>query len=126
MWRSISLRNRLNLIFGSLLALWLAVDVSRILVEASAQARAETQNAMRLTKEFVSTTLERLQDASEPERAIEALLASLENVRHVRVGVGEPSVASAIVLAASNGSKAPLWFRSLVNAPNEVVTIPMV
>ncbi len=126
MWRSISLRNRLNLIFGSLLALWLAVDVSRIVIEASARARAETENAMRLTKEFVVTTLDRLQDASEPERAIEALLASLENVRHVRVGVGQPSFASAIVLAASNGSKAPFWFRALVNAPHEVVSVPIV
>jgi two-component system sensor histidine kinase UhpB len=126
MWRSTSLRNRLNLIFGSLLALWLVVDVSRILVEASVRARAETENAMRLTKEFVATALDRLQDASEPERAIETLLASLENVRHVRVGVGEPSFASAIVLAASNGSKAPFWFRSLVNAPNQVVSIPIV
>jgi two-component system sensor histidine kinase UhpB len=126
MWRSISLRNRLNLIFGSLLALWLAVDVSRILVEASVRARAETQNAMRLTKDFVITTLDGLQDASEPERAIEALLASLENVRHVRVGVGGPSSASAILLAASNGSKAPRWFRALVESPNEVVTIPIV
>ena len=126
MWRSMSLRNRLNLIFGSLLALWLAFDVSRIIIEASARARAETENAMRLTKEFVTTTLDRLQDASEPERAIETLLASLENVRHVRVGIGEPSFASAIVLAASNGSKAPFWFRSLVNAPNQVVSIPIV
>jgi two-component system, NarL family, sensor histidine kinase UhpB len=125
MWRSISLRNRLNIIFGSLLALWLMVDVGRILVEASERARAETQNAMRLTKDFVATTLERLQDTTEPERTIEALLASLENVRHVRVGVGEPSFASAIVLAAGNASKAPRWFRALVNAPNEVVAIPI-
>ena len=57
MWRSISLRNRLNLIFGSLLALWLLMDVGRILIEASARARAETQNAMRLTKDIVTTTL---------------------------------------------------------------------
>ena len=126
MWRSISLRNRLNLIFGSLLALFLAVDIGRILVEASSRARAETQSSMRLTRELVVTALDRLQDASEPERAIETLLASLENVRHVRVGVGTPSLASAIVLAASNGSKAPRWFRSLVNAPNEVVSVPIV
>jgi two-component system, NarL family, sensor histidine kinase UhpB len=126
MWRSISLRNRLNFIFGSLLALFLVVDISRILVEASSRARAETQNSMRLTRDFVVTALDHLQDAGEPERAIETLLASLENVRHVRVGVGEPSLASAIVLAASNGSKAPRWFRSLVDAPNEVVSIPIV
>ena len=120
MWRSLSLRNRLSLIFGSLLALWLIIDVSRILVEASARARAETQNAMRLTKDFVATTLGHLQDAPEPARAVEALLASLENVRHVRVGIGDPAFAPAIVLAAGDSSRAPEWFRALVNPPTEV------
>jgi two-component system, NarL family, sensor histidine kinase UhpB len=126
MWRSISLRNRLNLIFGSLLALWLCMDVGRTLIEASGRARAETQNAMRLTKDLVTTTLGHLQDAPEPARAIEALLASLQNVRHVRVGVGEPSFASAIVLAASNSSQTPRWFRALVNARTEVAAVPVV
>ncbi len=126
MWRSISLRNRLNLIFGSLLALWLAVDVSRIVIEASARARDETRNAMRLTKEIVATTLERMQDAREPQRAIQTLMANLENVRHVRVGIGEASFDTAIVLAVSGGSNAPRWFRELVHAPNEVASIPIV
>ena len=126
MWRSLSLRNRLSLIFGSLLALWLIIDVSRILVEASARARAETQNAMRLTKDFVATTLGHLQDAPEPARAVEALLASLENVRHVRVGIGDPAFAPAIVLAAGDNSRAPEWFRALVNPPTEVAAIPIV
>ncbi len=126
MWRSISLRNRLNLIFGSLLALWLLTDVGHILIQASARARAETQNAMRLTKAFVATTLAHLQDAPEPAKAIEALLASLQNVRHVRVGIGEPSFASAIVLTATNSSQAPRWFRALVDAPAEVAAIPVV
>src|SRR6516164_5632336 len=113
MWRSISLRNRLNLIFGSLLALWLIIDIGRILIEASARAHAETQNAMRLTKDFVITTLAHLQDAPEPARAVEALLASLDNVRHVRVGIGDPAFAPAVVLAAGGGSRAPQWFRAL-------------
>ena len=59
MWRSISLRTRLNLIFASLFALWLIVDAGHVVFEASARARAETQSAMRLTKEFVSTALGR-------------------------------------------------------------------
>jgi two-component system sensor histidine kinase UhpB len=126
MWRSISLRNRLNLIFGSLLALWLIIDIGRILIEASARAHAETQNAMRLTKDFVVTTLAHLQDEPEPARAIGALLASLENVRHVRVGVGEPSFAPAVILAAAGGSQTPRWFRALVNPPTEVAAIPIV
>ena len=59
MWRSTSLRTRLNLIFASLFALWLIVDAGHAVFEASARVRAETESAMRLTKEFVSTSLGR-------------------------------------------------------------------
>ena len=44
----------------------------------------------------------------------------------MRVGVGEPSFASAIMLAATNSSQTPRWFRALVNARREVAAIPVV
>src|SRR5271157_5230205 len=112
MWRSVSLRNRLNLIFASLFALWLVVDAGHVVLQASARTRAETQSAMRLTKDFVSTTLARMQGAPRPE-AVEALVASLQNLRHVRAGLGEPSLASSIMLEANSESDAPRWFRAL-------------
>ena len=124
MWRSISLRTRLNLIFASLFALWLVVDAGHVVFQASGRTRAETQSAMRLTKDFVATALARLPDR--PERsAVEALVASLQNLRHVRAGLGEPSLASSIMLEANNDSEAPRWFRALVNAPSEVAAIPV-
>ena len=124
MWRSISLRTRLNLIFASLFALWLVVDAGHVVFQASGRTRAETQSAMRLTKDFVATALARLPDR--PERsAVEALVASLQNLRHVRAGLGEPSLASSIMLEANNESEAPRWFRALVNAPSEVAAIPV-
>jgi two-component system sensor histidine kinase UhpB len=124
MWRSISLRTRLNLIFASLFALWLVVDAGHVVFQASGRTRAETQSAMRLTKDFVATALARLPDR--PERsAVEALVASLQNLRHVRAGLGEPSLASSIMLEANNESEAPRWFRALVNAPGEVAAIPV-
>jgi two-component system sensor histidine kinase UhpB len=128
MWRSLSLRTRLNLIFAALFALWLLIDATHVVVEASGRARAETQSAMRLTKNFVSTAIARLQVASDPDRSIEALVDSLQNLRHVRVGIGEPSLASAVApaLAAAEESEAPGWFRSLVKAPSEVASIPVV
>jgi two-component system, NarL family, sensor histidine kinase UhpB len=124
MWRSISLRARLNLIFASLFALWLAADAGHVVLQASARARAETQSAMRLTKDFVLTTLARTQGAPRPD-AVEALIASLQNLRHVRAGLGEPPLASAIMLEANSESDAPRWFRALVNAPTEVAVIPV-
>ncbi len=125
MWRSISLRNRLNIIFGSLFLLWLGVDAGRHVGETSARARAETQSAMRLSKDFLGTAAAGLQDAPDPRRALQALVAGLHNVRHVRVGLGEPSLASAMALAANDRSEAPRWFRRLVNAPAEVESFPM-
>ena len=39
--------------------------------------------------------------------------------------MGEPSLASSIMLEANNESDAPRWFRALVNAPSEVAAIPV-
>jgi two-component system, NarL family, sensor histidine kinase UhpB len=124
MWRSISLRNRVNLIFASLFALWLMVDAVHVLLQATERTRAETQSAMRLTKEFVATTLAGSPEGLEPD-AIKTLVASLQNLRHVRAGVGDPSVASSILSEANNESEAPRWFRALVGAPVETAAIPV-
>lgn len=125
MWRSISLRTRLSLIMGSLFALWLVVDAGRGVYEASARAGAETESATRLTTDLVETALAHLQETPRPRRALLSLVESLQNLRHVRVGVGEPSLAPAIAAAADRKSEAPRWFHALVNAPSKVVAIPM-
>ncbi len=124
MWRSTSLRTRLNLIFASLFALWLIVDAGHAVFEASARVRAETESAMRLTKEFVSTSLGRLRGPPEPE-AVVALIASLQNLRHVRAGLGEPLLALSIIGAENSQSNAPQWFRALIHTPTEVAAIPV-
>src|SRR5271165_5889682 len=124
MWRSISLRTRLNFIFASLFAFWLAADAGHVVLQASARARVETQSAMRLTKDFVSSSLARMQGAPRPD-AVEALVASLQNLRHVRAGVGDPWLASSIMLESNDEAEAPRWFRALVNAPSEVAAIPV-
>ncbi|HXE26738.1 MAG TPA: LapD/MoxY N-terminal periplasmic domain-containing protein, partial [Roseiarcus sp.] len=124
MWRSISLRNRINLIFASLFALWLAVDAVHVLLQASERTRVETQSAMRLTRDFVATSLARSPEA--PDRGeVKALVASLQHLRHVRAGVGDPSLASSIVSEANDESAAPRWFRALVKAPAETAVIPI-
>src|ERR1700734_2966187 len=86
MWRSISLRNRLNLIFASLFALWLVADAIHDVWQASGRSRVETQSAMRLPKDFVATSLARspeAPDAPEPQ-VVKNLVASLQHLRHVR------------------------------------------
>src|ERR1700723_4169841 len=123
-WRSISLRNRLNLIFASLLALWLVADRIHRGWGASGRARVETQSAMRLTKDFVATTLALAPEAPEPE-VVKNLVASLQHLRHVRAGIGDPSLASSILSEANTESEAPRWFRALAGAPADTAVIPI-
>jgi two-component system sensor histidine kinase UhpB len=124
MWRSISLRNRLNLIFASLFALWLVADAIHDVWQASGRARAETQSAMRVTRDFVTTTLALSTEAPDPE-LIKNLVGSLQHLRHVRAGIGDPSLASSILSEANKESEAPRWFRALVGAPAETAVIPV-
>jgi two-component system sensor histidine kinase UhpB len=124
MWRSISLPNRVNLIFASLFALFLVVDALHALFQASERTRAETQSAMRLSKEFVAATLARSPEAPDAD-AVKTLVASLQHLRHVRAGVGEPSLAASIQNEANTQSEAPRWFRALISAPVETAAIPI-
>jgi two-component system sensor histidine kinase UhpB len=124
MWRSISLRNRLNLIFASLFALWLVADAIHDVWQASGRSRAETQSAMRVTKDFVTTTLALSTEAPEPE-VVKNLVGSLQHLRHVRAGIGDPSVASSLLSEANKESEAPRWFRALAGAPAETAVIPV-
>src|SRR6202020_1907495 len=124
MWRSISLRNRLNLLFASLFVLWLVADAIHDVWQASGRARVETQSAMRLTKDFVATTLALAPEAPEPE-VVKNLVASLQHLRHVRAGIGDPSLASAILSEANKESEAPRWFRALAGAPAETAVVPV-
>jgi two-component system sensor histidine kinase UhpB len=126
MWRKVPLRHRLNLMFVALFALWLAVDVGRILADAGPRVQAEAGSASRLTQEFLETSLANLQNTPDPEQAVRNLVSNLQYLRHVRVGLGENAFASALVTAPDPDAAAPSWFRALVHAPTGVTTIPVV
>ncbi len=126
MWRNISLRHRLNLMFATLLLLWLAADIGLILANAGPRVQAEARSVSRLTQEFIEISLARIQDAPNPEQAVIALVSSLQFLRHVRVGLGENALASAMVAPSDQRVGAPEWFRALVHSPSSVTTIPVV
>jgi two-component system, NarL family, sensor histidine kinase UhpB len=84
----------------------------------------ETQSAMRLTKDFVASSLALSPEAPEPE-VVKNLVASLQHLRHVRAGIGDPSLASSILSEANTESEAPRWFRALAGAPAETAVIPV-
>ena len=125
MWRSMSLRHRLNLVFAMLLLIWLAADIGRTLANAGPRVQAEARSVSRLTQEFIETSLAGLQEAPKPEQAVVSLVSSLKFLRHVRVGLGDEALASAITAPSDVRARAPQWFRSLVHAPVDVTSIPV-
>jgi two-component system, NarL family, sensor histidine kinase UhpB len=129
MWQKISLRYRLNLLFAALLALWMIVDVVRILTDAGPRARAEAESMTRLTSEFVAAALPQVREAPEPERALAALVESLQNLRHVRVALSGGdglAIVGAFVGAADARSQVPAWLAAMVQTPLGVLTIPVI
>jgi two-component system, NarL family, sensor histidine kinase UhpB len=126
MWRNLPLRHRLNLIFATLLLLWLAADIARILSNAGPRVQAEEHSVSRLTQEFVQSSLAGLQDSDDPARDLAQLVNSLQFLRHVRVGLGQNAIPAAIAGENEQRSKAPAWFRALVKTPASVAVIPAV
>ena len=126
MWRNLSLRHRLNLMFATLLLLWLAVDVIRILSSAGPRVQAEERSVSRLTQEFVQSSLASLQQSDNPQRDLVDLVNSLQFLRHVRVGFGQSAFAAAMAPPVEPPSAAPSWFRALVRTPSNVAVIPAV
>ena len=112
--------------FATLLLVWLAADIGRILADAGPRVEAEGRSVSRLTQEFVETSLASLQNAPKPEEAVIALVSSLQFLRHVRVGLGANALASAIVEPSDSRNDAPQWFRALVQGPGAPTTIPVV
>jgi two-component system sensor histidine kinase UhpB len=125
MWRNTPLRRRLNLAFAALIALWLVGDVARILAQARPRIAAEARAVTRLTQEFLVSSLDRLQAASDPQEAVLALVASLGYLRHVRVVVGEGALAATMAPPPDAADAAPAWFQSLVSAPVMTTTLPV-
>jgi two-component system sensor histidine kinase UhpB len=110
--------------FATLLILWLAADIARILASVGPRVQADTQSTTRLTQEFVETSLARLQDTPDPQKGAVALANSLQYLRQVRIGVGQGALASALAVPWNLGGESPAWFRKLVSPPLAIAAIP--
>ena len=85
MWRNVTLRYRLNLLFAVLLLAWLVIDIGRMLAEAGPRARADSESVTRLTSQFVTAALAHVQDLPQPTRDLVGLVEQLaEHPPHAR------------------------------------------
>lgn len=108
MLQRLSLRARLSLLLGAVLASGLAFGVALLVIHAGSRVRTESEAATRLARELAQATLPRL-SGPQGARALAEFLEDAKRLRHVRVAVEDaPGPAQA------TEKRAPQWFSALV------------
>ena len=82
-----SLKLRLNLAIAILSSLALLGMIAFIMVDAGPRMKAENDSIMRLTETLVRSSANSLRDSNDPRAALERLVASLRDLRHVTVSL---------------------------------------
>src|ERR1700753_633170 len=85
MWQSLSLRARLNAILALVLTLGLAINITRLLLEAGPRVQAEDQSVIRLAREFIGTLVVNLNETADPEARLNQTIQDLNRLRHVSI-----------------------------------------
>lgn len=126
MWRNLSLRARINCLMGIVLALGLAANVARLVLEAGPRVQAEDRSVIRLTREVIESVSPGLSDAPNSEARLEKLVADLNRLRHVSiVKEGETAAARESVKPDEGAGAPPAWFVALIHPERITVAVPI-
>jgi len=128
MWQRLSLRGRINLLLALVLALGLAINVGRLVLEAAPRVQAEDQSVTRLAREFVETIVGGLNEAADPEARLDQILRDLKRLRHVSITRQGDAASSLPADTAEMGDAAhsvPAWFVALVHPEKTSVSVPV-
>src|SRR5258708_8969130 len=85
MWQKLSLRTRLTLLLALVLALGLAVDFRRLVLEAAPRVQAEDQSVIRLAREFIETLVVGLNETPDADARLDRIVGDLNRLRHVSI-----------------------------------------
>ena len=126
MWQRLSLWARINLLLALVLALGLAVNVARLVLEAAPRVQAEDQSVTRLAREFVETIVTGLGETPNPDARLDQIVGDLSRLRHVRITRGDDgSTPPSIADKADETSSAPAWFVGLVHPEKTSLSVPV-
>jgi two-component system sensor histidine kinase UhpB len=128
MWRKLSLRTRLNLLFALVLVLGLAANIGRLVLEAGPRIQAEDDSVIRLAREFVDASVADLKGSSDLEAKLAGIVDGLQKLRHISVtlareGVSEDSAPADA--AAVRFDAPPEWFVAMVRPEPTRLRIPI-
>ncbi len=121
-----SLKIRIDLLFGLLLIFGLAADIGRMAINARARVQAESAAMTRVTRDFVEAALANFHGVADPRPGLVKLARSLNSLRHVRVVfVADAAREQAAALARDDARRqSPAWFDALIHARTSVVVLP--
>jgi two-component system, NarL family, sensor histidine kinase UhpB len=129
MWQKLSLRARINLLLAFVLALGLAINIARLVVEATPRVQAEDQSVIRLAREFVETIVAGLNEAPDPEARLNQIVRDLSRLRHVSIARQDVAAEISRPSARSDDDDAarspPAWFVALVHPEKTSVSVPI-
>ncbi len=128
MWQKLSLRGRINLLLALVLALGLAVNVARLVVEAAPRVQAEDRSVTRLAREFIEMIVADLNEAPDPDARLTQIASDLNRLRHVSItlrdAAGNP-LTSVRVGEIGDQRSPPAWFVALVHPEQTAVSVPV-
>ena len=127
MWQRLSLRARINLLLALVLMLGLAINVTRLVLEAGPRVQAEDQSVVRLAREFIDTIVAGLNEAPDAEARLNQIVRDLNRLRHVSIIRQNGGAASAAAKDRSerDARSLPEWFVALVHPEKTAVSVPI-
>jgi two-component system sensor histidine kinase UhpB len=123
MWQRLSLRGRINLLLALVLALGLAVNVARLVLEAAPRVQAEDQSVTRLARELVQTMVAGLGEMPDPEARLDRIIEDLRRLRHVSITRQDDQISPPV--DDGDNHVVPSWFVALVHPEKTSVSVPI-
>src|SRR5580704_18025923 len=126
MWQKLSLRARLNTLLALVLMLGLAVNSTRLVLEAGPRVQAEDQSVIRLAREFIETLVVSLNETADPDARLSRIIQDLNRLRHVSITRQQDGSEVEPPAAADRGDgrdpyPVPAWFVALVHPETTAV-----
>jgi two-component system, NarL family, sensor histidine kinase UhpB len=130
MWQKLSLRARLNTLLALVLMLGLAINISRLVLEAGPRVQAEDQSVIRLAREFIETLVVSLNETADPDARLSRIIQDLNRLRHVSITRHGDASEVEPPVADDRGddrepSSVPAWFVAFVHPETTAVNVPI-
>src|SRR5260370_33541009 len=122
----VSLRFRLIGLVCVVLLISLALAAMTAYSNASRSVRTEMRAAFLVGRQTIESAIDRLQNARDPLRDLDDLVASFQGNRHLRVRhAGETPAFAAPSIEKSKFGRPPAWFVALIGVSPEAAQIPI-